>query len=153
MTENPRHGRPPPPAQPEPATAPGAFTSSDPAGRYLYGRQILALTDQLRGSTSYQDAASLIDQITEPIDGLLDRLADFFEAAGETAQDSETEEGFDLRADFEDAAVTVRTVNEHLHVAAEKLHALGPSAPLRAAYTRPPLQQPSLPPPAPGRSR
>ncbi len=130
------------------------LTPSDPSGQYVYGRQLLHLTDLLRAST-YTEAAVLVDHVTEPLDGLLERLADFFEAAGEKAKDSDHDDGFDLAATFEDAAATLRETNENLATAADKTRALGPQ-PRPDTISTPALGRP-LPHPAatapPGRSR
>ncbi|WP_405889823.1 hypothetical protein OG427_07185 [Streptomyces sp. NBC_00133] len=107
-------------------------TPSDPAGHFVYGRALLALTGQLNGTESYEDAATLVDQVLEPIDGLLERLAEFFETAGEKAKESEQDDGFDLSGDFEDAAAEVRRLGESLHVAVDRMRAL--AAPPRPSW-------------------
>ncbi|MFD9484656.1 hypothetical protein ACFWBX_11750 [Streptomyces sp. NPDC059991] len=108
-----------------PATA-RVTTPTDPNGRYPYGRQVLALTDQLNGTTSFEHAAALADQVLEPTDGLLERLAEFFEAAAEKAKESGHDDGFDLHYDLEDAASTLRGLGEDLHVAVDRMRALAP---------------------------
>ncbi|GGU55285.1 hypothetical protein GCM10010211_19970 [Streptomyces albospinus] len=115
-----------------PATA-GLTTPTDPNGRYPYGRQVLALTDQLNGATSYEHAAALTDQVLEPTDGLLERLAEFFEAAAEKAKESDHDDGFDLHYDLDDAAATLRGLGEDLHVAVDRMRALAPRASARQA--------------------
>lgn len=89
-----------------------------------HGRRLLALTDRLNGAESYDQAAGLVDQILDPVDGALERLADFFEAAGEKAKDSDADDGFDLAQDFEEAAVDIRRLNEDLHLAVDRMRAL-----------------------------
>lgn len=106
--------------------AAGVTTPTDPNIRYPYGRQVLALTDQLNGATSYEHAAALTDQVLEPTDGLLERLAEFFEAAAEKADESDHDDAFDLRCDLEDAASTLRGLGEDLHVAVDRMRALAP---------------------------
>ncbi|MEV7196910.1 hypothetical protein AB0N81_34680 [Streptomyces sp. NPDC093510] len=110
-------------------TPPGVVTPTDPDGRYVFGRQVLALTDHLNGTTSYERAAALADQVLEPTDGLLARLAEFFEAAAEKAKESDHDDGFDLHYDLEDAAATVRGLGEDLHVAVDRMRALDPGSP------------------------
>ncbi|MFH8991386.1 hypothetical protein [Streptomyces sp. NPDC017940] len=98
----------------------------------MYGRQVLALTDQLNGTTSYEHAAVLTDQVLEPTDGLLERLAEFFEAAAEKAKEADHDDGFDLHYDLEDAASTLRGLGEDLHVV-DRMRALAPRSPARQA--------------------
>lgn len=89
-----------------------------------YGRRFLALADRLNGAESYDRAAELVNQILDPVDGALERLADFFEAAGEKAKESDADDGFDLAQDFEEAAVDIRRLNEDLHLAVDRMRAL-----------------------------
>ncbi|ULR48468.1 hypothetical protein [Streptomyces deccanensis] len=101
-------------------------TPSDPAGHYVYGRLVLDLTDRLNATASFEKAAQLVDQVLEPTDGLLERLAEFFEAAAEKAKESEHHDGPDLSYDFQDATATLRALGEDLHVAVDRLKALAP---------------------------
>ncbi|MGP9017635.1 hypothetical protein ACT1U9_04390 [Streptomyces sp. BR1] len=139
-----------------PATA-GVTTPTDPNGRYPYGRQILALTDQLNGTTSFERAAALTDQVLDPIDGLLERLAEFFEAAAEKAKDSDHDDGFDLHYDLQDAASTLRGLVEDLHVAVDRMRALDPRPSARqsikATVTGSGIGLPTAVLPPPGRTR
>ncbi|MFD6989319.1 hypothetical protein [Streptomyces sp. NPDC059943] len=91
-----------------------------------HGRHLLALTDRLNGTESYDQAAELVEGILDPVDGALERLADFFEAAGEKAKESDADDGFDLAQDFEEAAVDIRRLNEDLHLAVDRMRALTP---------------------------
>ncbi|PZT68342.1 hypothetical protein DN402_09110 [Streptomyces sp. SW4] len=125
-----------------PATA-GVATPTDPDGRYVYGHQVLALTDQLNGATSYEHAAALTDQVLEPTDGLLERLAEFFEAAAEKAKEADHDDGLDLHYDLEDAAATLHGLGEDLHVAVDRMRALTPRAPARQT-TRATVSGPSI---------
>ncbi|MET9556829.1 hypothetical protein [Streptomyces sp. NPDC006645] len=95
--------------------------STDPPGHYVYGRRLLDLTDRLNGAESYALAADLVEEILDPVDGALERLADFFEAAGEKARESDADDGFDLAQDFEEAAVDIRRLNEDLHLAVDRM--------------------------------
>ncbi|MFG2716974.1 hypothetical protein ACGFW5_01490 [Streptomyces sp. NPDC048416] len=97
----------------------------------MYGRQVLALTDLLNGTTSYEHAADLAEQVLEPTDGLLERLAEFFEAAAEKVRESDHDDAFDLHYDLEDAASTLRELGEDLHVAVDRMRALAPRPPSR----------------------
>ena len=141
-------------------------TPTDPAGHYVHGRHVLDLTDRLNDAASYEEAAQLADQVLEPTDGLLERLAEFFEAAAEKAKESEQDDGFDLSDDLQEAAATVRALGEDLHVAVERMQAL--AVPRRqswqealvghhaAAHRSPGRPTPPPPPPAgrsPGRTR
>ncbi|EST31776.1 hypothetical protein [Streptomyces niveus] len=89
-----------------------------------HGRHLLALTDRLNGTESYDQAADLVNEILDPLDGALERLADLFEAAGEKAKESDADDGFDLAHDFEEAAVDIRRLNEDLHLAVDRMRAL-----------------------------
>ncbi|WP_435059124.1 hypothetical protein [Streptomyces sp. bgisy060] len=102
-------------------------TSSDPEIRYVYGRALLDLTDRMHAAGTYRQAAALTDQALDAVDGALERLAEFFEAAGEQALAADSDEGHDLREDFDQAAQTLRSVAEDLHAATERMYALGPS--------------------------
>lgn len=139
-----------------PATA-GVATPTDPDGHYVYGRLVLALTDQLNGATSYEHAAALTDQVLEPTDGLLERLAEFFEAAAEKAKEADHDDGFDLHYDLEDAAATLRGLGEDLHVAVDRMRVLAPRAPARqttrVTASGPSIGLPTAVLPTPGRTR
>ncbi|MFF2189686.1 hypothetical protein [Streptomyces sp. NPDC058155] len=89
-----------------------------------HGRHLLALTDRLNGTETYDQAADLVEEILDPVDGALERLADFFEAAGEKAKESDADDGFDLAQDFEEAAVDIRRLNEDLHLAVDRMRTL-----------------------------
>ncbi|MFF9778506.1 hypothetical protein ACF1HJ_33260 [Streptomyces sp. NPDC013978] len=104
-------------------------TSTDPTSHYVYGRIVLDLTDRLNATESFDKAAQFVDHILEPTDGLLERLAEFFEAAAEKAKESEADDGFDLHHDLQDAAATVRTLGEDLHVTVDRLKSLAPPQP------------------------
>ncbi|MVO90287.1 hypothetical protein GPA10_37450 [Streptomyces sp. p1417] len=148
---------PAPSGQAQPVAQPGPTTPTDPEGRYVYGRQILALTDQLNATDSYEQAAELTDQVLEPTDRLLERLAEFFEAAAEKAQESDHDDGFDLRNDLQDAATALRELGEDLHVAADRMRALAPRPPAhqitKATAAGPSTGLPKAVPPTHGRSR
>lgn len=131
------------------AEAPALTTPTDPGGHHVYGLAILALTDQLNAAASNKEAAAIVEYILEPIDGLLARLSELFDAAGEKAKQSESEqdEGLDLADDFESAASDVRFLNERLHSAVVRLRALDPPP-----HTSRPMAPPP-PTPAPARGR
>ncbi|MEV3853160.1 hypothetical protein AB0J38_02415 [Streptomyces sp. NPDC050095] len=99
-------------------------TPSDPQGRLQYGHQILNLTDQLNGAETAGAAAGLTEHILDVNDGVLVRLSEFFEAAAEKAKESGTDEGWDLAYDFTEAASTLTSLGEDLHVATDQLRAL-----------------------------
>ncbi|GAA1160000.1 hypothetical protein GCM10009654_15240 [Streptomyces hebeiensis] len=129
-------------------------TPEPPPSAYGWGDALLDLTDRLNESTS-GEAAELLDQILAPTHGLLERLGDFFEAAGEKAKESEQDDGFDLRDEFDNAAAEIRRLTEDLHVAGDRMRALTPpSQPHRSRvsppHTRIPLTPRPMPPPLPG---
>ncbi|MFI5804387.1 hypothetical protein [Streptomyces sp. NPDC051561] len=143
------------PHTPSPAEAVLPFpslitTPTDPAGRYVLGHQILALTDQLGNTNSPAEAAALLTHVLEPTDGLLARVAEFFEAAGEKAKESEHDDGFDLCADLEDVALDLRTCLNNRGDAVERMHALGDG--LQPVAKRPMSSAPAPAPPASNRS-
>ncbi|MEU0844013.1 hypothetical protein ABZ370_31680 [Streptomyces sp. NPDC005962] len=113
----------------ETAATPTADDSMDPATTYVYGDALLALTDRLNGTQSYAEVAALLDQVLDPANGLLERLGEFFEAAGEKAKEAEQDDGFDLSYDLADAAAEIRDLGEVLHVAEDRMRALTPLVP------------------------
>ncbi|MFD4479427.1 hypothetical protein ACFWPU_25380 [Streptomyces sp. NPDC058471] len=118
------------------------------AGRptvYDYGDAMRALTDRLNGAESHVDAAALLHQVLDPVNGLLEQLGDFFEAASEKAKEAEEGDGFDLSYDLSDAAAEIRNLGEVLHVAEDRMRALTPLAPT-TRLTPTPARMPSLPP-------
>ncbi|GAA3500748.1 hypothetical protein GCM10019016_078550 [Streptomyces prasinosporus] len=109
---------------------PKTLDVSDNADRtsvYVYGNALLALTDRLNATESHADAAALLHQVLDPTSGLLERLGEFFEAAGEKAKEAEQDDGFDLHYDLEDAAATLRSLGEGLHTAVDRMRALAPA--------------------------
>lgn len=103
-------------------------------------------------------AAALTSQVLEPTDGLLERLAEFFEAAAEKARETDHDDGFDLHYDLQDAAATVRDLGEDLHAVVDRMRALPPVVPTRPAATThavpgAPLALPAAQLPKPGRIR
>ncbi|MCA1223239.1 hypothetical protein [Streptomyces sp. 8L] len=99
--------------------------SQDPP--YAVADALVALTDQLRNADSYDQAADLTNQILDPIDGLLERLSDFFDAAGDKAAESgPCDDGPDLPTDLKDAARDIRYLGEVLAMAADHMRALTP---------------------------
>ena len=114
---------------------------------------LLDLTDRLNGIPDPGRASVLVDQILHPDDGLLARLAELFEAAGEKVKESEDDDAFDLAADFEDAAVHLRDIGDTLHGATERMAALAPApAPARRSSSLG-SAVPTSSQSAPGRSR
>ncbi|MFD7137036.1 hypothetical protein [Streptomyces sp. NPDC059894] len=133
----------------------GPAASTDRTTMYVYGDTLLALTDRLNATESHADAAALLHQILDPTSGLLERLGEFFEAAGEKAKQTEQDDGFDLRYDLEDAAAALRGLGEDLHTAVDRMRALAPAR-QSASAGLPASPSPGLPPaktPRPGRTR
>lgn len=116
-------------APPEPSKARDAPAAADRAPSYVYGDAMLALTDRLNGAESHADTAALLHQVLDPVNGLLERLGEFFEAAGEKAKEAEEDDGFDLSYDLADAAAELRNLREALHVAEDRMRALTPLVP------------------------
>lgn len=106
--------------------------------QHEWGDALHALTDRLSNSSSFAEAAGPLQQILTPTHGLLERLAEFFEAAGEKAEEAEQEDGAYLVDEFEDAAAAIRCLGEDLHTAAERMQVLtAPSRPHRSRQTPP----------------
>ncbi|MFD8847621.1 hypothetical protein [Streptomyces sp. NPDC059604] len=124
--------------------------NTDRTPAYVCGDALLALTDQLNGTESHADVAALLHQILDPDSGLLERLGDFFEAAAEKAQEAEQDDGFDLSYDLADASAEIRSLQEALHLAEDRMRSLTPPPPVPRPSTTllhtplPPL--PALPP-------
>ncbi|WSC03320.1 hypothetical protein OIE62_07585 [Streptomyces scopuliridis] len=135
---------------PEPADL---SANADRTSVYVYGDALLALTDRLNGTESHVDAAALLHQILEPTDGLLERLGEFFEAAGEKAKEAEQDDGFDLSYDLADAAAEIRNLGEVLHVAEDRMRALNPPPPAPRPSVTSRLPPPVLPPAQPRHPR
>ncbi|WP_405893333.1 hypothetical protein OG612_29055 [Streptomyces sp. NBC_01527] len=135
------------PAQPppQPSETPDVHATADRAPDYVYGDAMLALTDRLNGAESHTDAAALLHQVLDPINGLLERLGEFFVAAGEKAKEAEEDDGFDLSYDLADAAAEIRNLGEVLHVAEDRMRALTPLVPAPRPPSAP-ARPPSLPP-------
>ncbi|MBT3152402.1 hypothetical protein HTV45_16220 [Streptomyces sp. CHD11] len=119
----------------------------DRATVYVYGDALRALTDRLNGAESHADAAALLHQVLDPVNGLLAQLGEFFEAAGEKAKEAEEDDGFDLSYDLVDAAAEIRNLGEVLHVTEDRMRALTPLAPAPRLSSAP-ARTPSLPPQA-----
>ncbi|NGO42901.1 hypothetical protein G6048_12230 [Streptomyces sp. YC419] len=119
------------------------------------GDVLLALTDRLNATESHADAAALLHQVLNPTSGLLERLGEFFEAAGEKAREAEQDDGSDLHDDLEDAAATVRMIGEDLHTAVDRIRARAPARQTTSAAlaSGPSPRLPTAKIPMPGRTR
>lgn len=146
-----------PTGNPHAPLAPDVSDTADRAPVYLYGDAMRALTDRLNQAGSHADSAALLHQILDPVNGLLERLGEFFEAAGEKAKEAEEDDGFDLSYDLADAAAEIRDLGEVLHVAEDRMRALTPLVPaprLTPAPARPPsIPSRALPPAQPRHTR
>ncbi|MFC8350393.1 hypothetical protein [Streptomyces sp. NPDC057280] len=146
-------------------------TPTDPCGKRVDGHQILSLTDQLNGAGSYTGAASLVQHIVDPEDGVLVRLGEFFEAAAVQANVADTDDGWHLSHLCEEAAATLTSRAEDVRDAGLQMQRLGPpwkrswqegvatyyaTAPRPRTGATPAAEEPSVTPPdtsRPGRSR
>ncbi|MCX4751263.1 hypothetical protein OG455_38165 [Kitasatospora sp. NBC_01287] len=84
-------------------------TPTDPLGRKVAGRQVLELTDRIRGAATAAEAAAALDQLLDPDDGVLARVQEALEAASEQITDLDPEQfalsdRFGFAADFVCAA-------------------------------------------------
>lgn len=99
----------------------------------VYGDALLALTNRLNATASHADAA-VLHQVLDPTSGLLERLGEFFEAAGEKAKEAQQDDRSDLHYD---PAPDLDALTQQAHAA----HSTPPAPPQ-------PRQQPG-----PGRPR
>ncbi|MFH8991387.1 hypothetical protein [Streptomyces sp. NPDC017940] len=106
--------------------------------QYVWGDALHALTDRLSNSSSFAEATGPLQQILTPTHGLLERLAEFFEAAGEKAKEAEQEDGDSLVDEFEEAAAVIRCLGADLHTAPDRMRVLtAPLQPHRSRQTPP----------------
>ncbi|MGW2917735.1 hypothetical protein ACWDBF_07705 [Streptomyces angustmyceticus] len=106
--------------------APEAPHGADPQDSHSAGAQVRQLTDRMLGADSYARAAHHAEQALHPDFGVLARLSEFFEAAAEQAQASDTEEGWELHYQFAEAADTLTALGEQLVDTPAELRELGP---------------------------
>ena len=113
-------------------------TPTDPHGLSTAGQQILRLTDQIRGATSFAEAAEVLDQFLDPDDGVLTRLQEAMEVTAEQIADLDPDqyELADLFGFASDQLVAVQgdlsvAVDEMQRDRSRKVHA--DSAPARPA--------------------
>jgi hypothetical protein len=90
---------------------------------------MLALTDQMHGSSTYAEAAATLEEVLDPHNGLLPRLQEFFEAAAEQANAFEDVDGWQLADRFTDAAAQLGDLWDEHADSVDELRALGPPAP------------------------
>ncbi|MFF2025067.1 hypothetical protein ACFVW2_25075 [Streptomyces sp. NPDC058171] len=107
-------------------------TPSDPGGLRILGQQLLRLTDRLNGAKSPAEAANTTEHVLDPVDGVLVRLSEFFEAAVDQAREPGTDEGWQLADRFETAAATLFALGEGLDGVTTELRALGENEPTTA---------------------
>ncbi|TQF07174.1 hypothetical protein E6W39_06625 [Kitasatospora acidiphila] len=67
-------------------------TPTDPHGLNTAGGQILQLSDQIRGATTFAEVAGVLDELLDPDDGVLTLLQEALEAASEQITDLDPEE-------------------------------------------------------------
>lgn len=104
----------------------------DPEEKYAAGRQVRDLTVRMLSSHTYARARHHADQVLHQDFGVLARLSEFFEAAAEQAQASETNDGWELHCRFTEAAAALTGLREELDDACEELRGLGMPEQLRA---------------------
>ncbi|MFE7124911.1 hypothetical protein [Streptomyces sp. NPDC057617] len=98
-------------------------TPTDPYGAYVAGGQILRLTDHIRGAANAAEAAHAVDQLLDPADGVLVRLQEALEAAGEQVTDFD-DEAWELADRLTAAAEQLTTVGEELAGTAAEIRIL-----------------------------
>ena len=118
----------------DPALDPGpaaTTTPTDPHGRYVVGRAVLDLTDQINAATTAGQTAEVLGQLLNPTDGVLIRLQEAIEAAAEkcTDFDSDFDSGrnFELSDRFTAASELLTQIGHDLDGAALDFHALDPT--------------------------
>ncbi|MDX6350376.1 MAG: hypothetical protein QOF84_5166 [Streptomyces sp.] len=118
----------------DPALGPGpavTTTPTDPHGRYIVGRAVLGLTDQINAATSAGQTAEVLDQFLNPTDGVLIRLQEAIEAAAEKCTDFDSDfdsgKNFELSDRFTAASELLTQIGHDLDGAALDFHALDPT--------------------------
>ncbi|WP_129838105.1 hypothetical protein [Streptomyces sp. RFCAC02] len=119
-----------------------------PVGHEAPHERVPDLTDALNATTDTVRAADLIRLVIHPETGLLERLADFFEAAAEHARGLEADDGFDLHYEFQDAAAALRDFGNDLQEPVRRLRSLGTATPQRP-HDQAPAEAATKPPPVP----
>ncbi|MDX3855897.1 hypothetical protein [Streptomyces sp. AK02-01A] len=109
-------------------------TPTDPSGAYVAGAQVLRLTDDIRGAANAAEAARAIDQLLDPADGVLVRLQEALEAAGEQVTDLD-DDAWELSDRLTVASEQLATVGEELAGTAAEIRILD-SPPQRESSDR-----------------
>lgn len=109
----------------DPALRDARLRPDDPQDNYAAGRHVRDLTVAMNGVHTYARAKHHTDQVLHPDFGVLARLGEFLEAAADEAQDCKTEEGWELRDRFQEAADTLTSLRDELDDASEELRGLG----------------------------
>lgn len=112
--------------------APAATTTpTDPHGRYVVGRAVLGLTDQINAAATAGQAAEVLDQLLDPTDGVLIRLQEATEATAEKCTDFDSDfdsgKNFELGDRFTAASELLTQIGHDLDGAALDFHALDPT--------------------------
>ncbi|MFE2596032.1 hypothetical protein ACFXCZ_05950 [Streptomyces sp. NPDC059396] len=119
----------------DPALDTGRLTTpTDPHGAHLAGAQVLRLTDDIRGAANAAEAAHAVDQLLDSTDGVLVRLQEALEAAGEQVTDLD-DDAWELADRLTAASEQLATVSEELAGTAAEIRILD-SPPQRESSDR-----------------
>ncbi|MFF3750557.1 hypothetical protein ACFYYH_08875 [Streptomyces sp. NPDC002018] len=109
-------------------------TPADPYGAYVAGAQVLRLTDNIRGAANAAEAAHAVDQLLDSADGVLVRLQEALEAAGEQVTDLD-DDAWELADRLTAASEQLASVGEELAGTAAEIRILD-SPPQRESSDR-----------------
>lgn len=103
-------------------------TPANPLGLYTAGAEVLRLTDQIRAAENGAGLAQSVDHLLHPEHGVLERVREALEAAGEQISDLD-DEAYALADRFGFAAEFVSAAQSELMGAGRELHRVRDSQP------------------------
>ncbi|MFE4826764.1 hypothetical protein [Streptomyces sp. NPDC056672] len=109
-------------------------TPTDLYGAYVAGGHVLRLTDHIRGAANATEAALAVDQLLDATDGVLVRLQEALEAAGEQVTDLD-DDAWELADRLTAASEQLATVGKELTGTAAEIRILD-SPPQRESSDR-----------------
>lgn len=101
-------------------------TPANPLGIYTAGAEVMRLTDQIRGAENGADLAQAVDHLLHSEHGVLERLREALEAAGEQITDLD-DEAYAVADRFGFAAEFVSAAQSELIGSEAELHRVGDS--------------------------
>lgn len=116
-------------------------TPANPLGLYTAGAEVLRLTDQIRAAENGASLAQAVDHLLHPEHGVLERVREALETAGEQITDLD-DEAYALADRFGFAAEFVSAAQSELTEAGHELHRVGDS---QQDHAEAQTQSPALP--------